>query len=273
MIKTLINGKKQSKLNINDRAIQYGDGLFETIAIIYGEPVLWDLHLSRLKISAKKLQIPFPSALLLYQEFKALNAPFNKKMVLKIILSRGEGGRGYRKPEKTNPVRILSLMPWPNYPIEWEKEGVCCELSPIKLGLNPFFAGMKHLNRLEQVMARSEWQDPQIAEKIVCDIQDNIIEGTQTNLFIYHNNKLKTPLLSHCGVEGVMKTFVLQTATQLHIPWSEEKISFDDVVQAKGLFLTNSLIGIWVVKQFQNKSFNTSFLPSSLLSQVNSLFL
>jgi 4-amino-4-deoxychorismate lyase len=272
MIKTLVNGKKQNSLNLNNRAIQYGDGLFETIAIIKGKPVLWDLHLARLQKSAEKLHIPAPSATLLYQEFQSLNAPIDKKKVLKIILSRGEGGRGYRMPPNPQPTRILSLMPYPDYPSVWKTEGIHCELSPIQLGLNPFFAGIKHLNRLEQVMARSEWNTPHIAEKVLCDIQGQVIEGTQTNLFIYTHNQLKTPLLSHCGVEGVMKAFILATATQLNIPYREEKISLADLTQAQGMFFSNSLIGVWAVKQFQQTQYQLSLLPIPLLSKIQDLF-
>ena len=271
-MKTLINGEFSQFIDVNDRAVQYGDGLFETIAIIKGQPLLWDLHLKRLAKGAQKLNIPFPEENKFLEDFQQLNPPTNKNSVVKIILTRGQGGRGYRSPENSISTRILSLSPYPDYPQIWQKEGVHCELSPIRLGLNPFFAGIKHLNRLEQVMARSQWQDPAIAEKILCDLGGRVIEGTQSNLFIYNNGKLSTPLLNNCGIEGVMKEFIIQKAQDMGVPCQQRLISLADLATAEGLFLTNSLIGIWAVKQFQQTTYQIEQLPQQLIHHIRHLF-
>ena len=269
----LINGENKQQLDVLDRATQYGDGLFETIALINGKFLLWNLHIQRLKKSAYRLGLPLPKIDLLFNEAEQLKNQTNqKKAVLKIIISRGQGGRGYAVPNPPNVTRILSLHPYPNYPQEWRTKGIQAEISPIQLGLNPLLAGMKHLNRLEQVLARSDWHNPHIAEKVMLDINQNVIEGTQSNLFIITNQQLYTPLLNNSGVEGVMKQYVVQQMTELGIHCTEKNLKINDLIHADGLFFTNSVMGYWVVKQFENKHYLATPLLDDLFRTIDPLF-
>ena len=195
----LINGHISERLSAQDRGLQYGDGVFETIAVRQKELLCWEPHYRRLKTGCDFLGIDCPSSSLLINE--AAQLEYNSELaVLKIIITRGQGGRGYRPPvPKTPATRILGLYPWPDYPEENYIQGVKTKICQTRLGHNPQLAGIKHLNRLEQVLARSEWDQPEIAEGLMLDIDDNVIEGTMSNLFIIKDQKLMTPDLSQCG--------------------------------------------------------------------------
>jgi 4-amino-4-deoxychorismate lyase len=153
---------------------------------------------------------------------------------------------------------------WPDYPEDNWRKGVRIRMCATTLGLNPALAGLKHCNRLEQVLARGEWKSSEIAEGLMMDINDNVIEGTMSNIFIVKDTKLKTPALDMCGVEGVMRSVLLDTAKDQIIPVSVDKVSVEDVVDADELFLTNSLIGIWPVRQFEDKTYEVGPITRQL---------
>lgn len=244
----LVNGVECNSISVIDRGLQYGDGLFETIAVYEGQPILWEQHIERLMHACRRLDIPVPDPSLLLKEALHLAAG-NKKAVLKIIYTRGSGGRGYRKPETQQPARILSISPWPDYPGQPDDNGVVLRVCETRLGNNPALAGLKHLNRLEQVLARSEWSDPAIYEGMMLDFHGHLIEGTMTNVFFVRNGVLCTPLLKSCGVAGVMRERVLQQAEKLRLATLIDEFTPADLLQADEVFLTNSLIGIWPVRQ------------------------
>ena len=179
----LINGVYSHQVDQTDRGFQYGDGLFETIAIVNGQAVFLERHLERLQKDCHRLKIPYPGNELLSSEVEKLSRNVGKS-VLKIILTRGVGGRGYRQPEPINTTRVISLHPYPDYPESYKNQGIHAQFCVTRLGLSPALAGIKHLNRLEQVLARSEWSDPATQEGIMLDFNDHVIEGTITNLFM-----------------------------------------------------------------------------------------
>ena len=180
----LVNGECREHIEISDRGFQYGDGLFETIKVINGQPVFLDRHIERLDTGCRRLYIPFPGAELLTLEAQKL-CQYSNKAVLKLILTRGSGGRGYRQPEVIQTTRVLSLHPFPDYPDSYNEQGITARFCNTCLGLNPALAGIKHLNRLEQILARAEWADSDIQEGIMMDMDEHVIEGTMTNLFLY----------------------------------------------------------------------------------------
>lgn len=251
----LINGQDCESLSANDRGLHYGDGLFETLAVHNGIPLCWDKHYQRLARGCNQLQINCPQAELLLAEIKQLvhNEPL---LVLKIIITRGEGGRGYRLPGPGNPVtRILGTFPWPAHPEKNYTEGVALKICKTRLGENPVLAGIKHLNRLEQVLARSEWDNPDIAEGIMLDADDNIIEGTMSNIFIINDNDLATPDLSYCGIAGVVRECILGLAPDIGFKNSIKKIPESDLYSAGEIFLCNSVIGLWPVNDINGHKF------------------
>jgi len=200
----------------------------------------------RLRAGCARLGIqPFKSTLLEAEAESIINGL--DKGVLKLIVTRGSGGRGYRVPETSGCTRIMQLHPWPEYPTTCVEEGVKTRLCDIRLGHNPALAGIKHLNRLEQVLARQEWDDADIREGLLMDTGSNLIEGTMSNLFMVSNGVLMTPDLSRCGVAGIMRTIVLELAEQLGLDARITHIGQEVLIGADEVFLTNSLIGIWPV--------------------------
>ena len=178
----LVNGEQLDTVAIMDRGFQYGDGLFETIEVRANQPIFLEQHLKRLNTDSQRLYLPKIDLTLLRTEIKMLCQNIGNA-VLKIIITRGSGGRGYRQPDVIQPTRILSLHPFPDYPKSHYSNGIVARICQTQLGLNPTLAGMKHLNRLEQVLARAEWNDAAIHEGIMLDFNEHVIEGTMTNLF------------------------------------------------------------------------------------------
>jgi 4-amino-4-deoxychorismate lyase len=263
----LINGQPSHLISALDRGLQYGDGLFETLAVINGKPALLDRHLERLVAGCQALGMVQPDINQLREESRA-EAAQTSRAVLKIILTRGEGGRGYNPASTMTPTRIIHTTPWPDYPDDHARVGVAVRLCDTRLGWNARLAGLKHLNRLEQVLARAEWSDPGINEGVVLDGADNVIEGTMSNLFLVKSGQLITPLLDQCGVKGIMRQVVIETARTLAIKAEEQQVRVDDLKAADGLFLTNSLIGIWPVRVFDGVEYPVNLIDQTLLRTV-----
>jgi 4-amino-4-deoxychorismate lyase len=243
---TLVNGEPGELIPVSDRGLLYGDGIFETIAVREGCPQHWQRHMSRLQAGCTRLGIqPFESAQLAAEADSIIKGADTG--VLKLIVTRGSGGRGYRVAETTVSTRIMQLHPWPEYPAVCAEQGVRTRLCETRLGHNPVLAGIKHLNRLEQVLARQEWIDDDIREGLLMDADGNLVEGTMSNLFIVSDGVLMTPDLSRCGVAGIMRTIVLELAEQQGLATRIRQISQQALAQADEVFLSNSLIGIWPV--------------------------
>lgn len=264
----LLNGERKQYIEISDRGFQYGDGLFETIEIQNGIPLFFEQHIERLYKGCQRLLITEPNKEILINEAYQLskNSP---RAVLKIIITRGSGGRGYRQPDKQFPSRLLSLHPFPEYPESFSQQGIVTRFCHYRLGLTPSLAGIKHMNRLEQVLARAEWDSPDIQEGLVMDINDSVIEGTMSNLFLVKDNQLYTPLIDQCGVEGIVRNILIATARENKIHVVEMKLSKDNVVSADEIFMTNSVIGIWPVKQVDQQIFKVG----SMTKRLQCLFL
>lgn len=259
----LINGEFQQQINVQDRGFQYGDGLFETLEIINGKAVFLDRHLKRLALGCQKLNIPYPGQALIEQDIFKLNQS-NSKSVLKIIVTRGQGGRGYRPPDPAKPTRILSLHPYPSYPDAYYLQGITARFCDVRLGLNPVLAGIKHMNRLEQILARAEWQDDSIHEGIMLDMNDNVIEGTFSNLFYIKNSRFFTAPLNHSGIAGITRQIILELLASNGISMGENFFSKQDLLEADEMFFCNSIIGIWPVKQLADRVFEISPLTRSI---------
>lgn len=244
----LINGQSEDRINVLDRGVQYGDGVFETIAFRQGEAEFLTAHLQRLQLGCQRLKIDFPEThlALLTAEFEQLCAAQHQDAVIKIIVTRGQGGRGYRYAPEMQATRILSVHPMPDYPAQ-HQQGINVRLCQHRLPQNPVLAGIKHLNRLDQILARNEWQDESISEGLMCDQQALFIEGTMSNLFIVKDTQLYTPSLEHAGIAGIMRLIVMQLAQQLNLNVSETTITGAGLQQADEVFLCNSLVGIWPV--------------------------
>lgn len=249
MTRALINGVERDCLSLDDRGLRYGDGLFETVAIRGGRLQYWEKHWARLRRGAERLALSVPPEL--EREARWL-CDGEQEGVLRMTLTRGTGGTGYARDESMAPTRVVQFWPPRARPAEWARTGVRTRLCRTRLSPSPLLAGIKHLNRLEQVMARAEWDD-EFAEGLMSDDRNELIEGTMTNVFLVRLGKLATPDLARCGVEGVMREVVLETARRMRVPTVVTRLTMNDLSMADEVFLTNSLVGIWPVREIDRR--------------------
>jgi 4-amino-4-deoxychorismate lyase len=259
----LINGERRHCVDVTDRGFQYGDGVFETIEVCQGKPLFWQRHLERLLKGCQILRIPPPDLSLLQVEASKLIAD-TERAVLKLMITRGSGGRGYRQPDPILPTRVLSLHPFPQYPERFQIDGIVARFCEQRLAINPGLAGIKHLNRLEQVLARAEWQGEDIQEGLMLDYDGQVIEGTMSNVFLIKQDVLYTPVLNNAGISGIVRQIVMELASLNAIPCLEDSLDRSALMAADGLFVCNSVIGIWPVKQLDARSFCAHRLTHSL---------
>lgn len=240
---TLVDGQLTDMLPCHDRGLAYGDGLFETLALLDGEPRHFSRHLKRLAEGASRLGIPAPEMSRWEEDLARLlmaGAP-PPRAVLKLILTRGSGGRGYLPPETPIPRRILQILPWPLPSPDEERLGIVCNT---RLGINPSLAGLKHLNRLEQVLAAREVAAAGAWEGLMCDIGGQLVEGTRSNVFVVTQGRLETPRLDGAGVNGVMRAVLCERAPAWGMPIVELHFPLERLDAAEEIFFTNSLRGI-----------------------------
>lgn len=244
-----VDGQPAELLSVKDRGLAYGDGLFETIAVTAGQASLLDRHLARLAEGCARLHMPLDMALL-----RAELLAFSRQLgdgVAKLIVTRGDGLRGYAPPLPAQPRRILQGGAKPSYPLLNAEQGVRLFPCATRLAEQPILAGLKHLNRLEQVMARGEWQDAEHAEGLMLDATGRVVEAVYSNLFIAKGGVLVTADLSRCGVAGVMRAELLAQAQALGIECQVRDLSYAELLAADEVFLCNSLYGIWPVRALQ----------------------
>lgn len=247
-----LDGQPAEHIPLSSRGLAYGDGLFETIGVKHGRPRFLARHLERLAEGARRLHIAADIELI-REELLAF-AQVLEYGVCKLLLVRGEGARGYAADATVPPRRILQGSTMPAYPAEHAELGVHIFPCVTRLAEQPLLAGLKHLNRLEQVLARAEWQDRQHAEGLLLDQSGRVIEGVFSNVFIVTEGLLRTADLSRCGVVGVMRAELLEQARQLGLQVSIEDLLLDDVQNADEMFFCNSLYGVWPVRSFGTRS-------------------
>jgi 4-amino-4-deoxychorismate lyase len=236
-----INGVAGRCVDYRDRGLQYGDGLFETMRVRRGRVRLLEFHLERLFEGCRRMSIDAPGQASLRRELERRASP-HADAVLKLILTRGPGARGYRPSGRERCTRVLSLsaVPRPAASESAQRLRICS--TPV--GSNPALAGLKTLNRLESVLARSEWSDGRIWEGLMRDADGNLICGTMSNLFVRRGSVLMTPDLGRCGVAGVMRRWVLEHAASTGLRPREGRVAVGHLENAAEVFMTNAVAGI-----------------------------
>ncbi|MBI5918352.1 MAG: aminodeoxychorismate lyase [Nitrosomonadales bacterium] len=243
----LVNGIQTDSISIEDRGLLYGDGVFRTMCFSGGRLRHWQRHLGKLASDCAALGIPFPSIHQLEDELAQLLRG-HAEGVVKLIITRGVGLRGYAPALSSHPGRIFSIAPMPHYAKPYGVDGIHLAVCKLRLARQPALAGIKHLNRLENVLAAAELQGMNAAEGLLLDEQGEVIEGTRSNLFMVLNGELHTPDLSRCGVAGVQRERVLDWAAANAIRVNIRAITLSELTQADELFMTNSVIGLWPVR-------------------------
>ncbi|MCF8580516.1 aminodeoxychorismate lyase [Enterobacter ludwigii] len=243
----LINGLEQDSLPASDRATQFGDGCFTTARIRHGDVCLLAEHIRRLQGACEKLLIPFKDWDTLADEM-AQRAKVHSSGVLKVIISRGSGGRGYSGANCQHPVRILSVSAYPSHYERWRQDGITLELSPIRLGRNPALAGIKHLNRLEQVLIRAHLEQSDADEALVLDSEGFITECCAANLFWRQGSDVFTPKLDQAGVNGIMRQFCLQQLAHSGFRVVEVNATENALITAEEVVVCNALMPVVPVR-------------------------
>lgn len=225
----------------DDRGLAYGDGLFETVLVRDGQALLWGEHLARLERGCKALGLSPPPR----ESLDELPARCGEGLaVLKLILTRGSGGRGYATsagaPSASSPRLRWNAQPFAAASERWL--GVHVRHCHLRLGIQPRLAGIKHLNRLENVLARNEWQDADVAEGLLCDSEGRLVEATAMNLVWWRHGRWETPALAHCGVAGTLRQALLDARVLVEVEAGPEVLA-----DVEALCLINSVQGVWPV--------------------------
>lgn len=264
-----VDGQPASQLPLTDRGLAYGDGLFETLRVSGGRIPLLTLHLQRLAAGAQRLAIGLDLARV-EEELRTFAALLGQG-VAKLIVTRGDGLRGYAPPAESRSRRILQASALPQWPSQHAEQGVRLFACQTRLAEQPLLAGLKHLNRLEQVLARAEWQDPAFAEGLLCDTSGRIIEGVFSNLLLVRDGVLLLPDLQRCGVAGVMRAALLQAADEQGIAWRIADLSVEDLLRADEVLLCNSLYGVWPVQGYLQRDWPVGPLTRKLQAIAHTL--
>jgi len=235
----LVNGVPTAAVNALDRGLAYGDGLFRTVRIDGGRPLFWERHIAHLDEGCRRLGIAAADPAALASEAASLFGDGGDG-VLKIVVTRGVGGRGYRPPEAPAPTRMLARFPMPPAPAGC---GVRVRLCATRMAIQPATAGIKTLNRLDQVLARAEWSDAGIFEGLMRDSEGFVVGGTMSNLFLVHGHRLLTPIVDRAGIAGTMRAAAIDAARTSGIDVVEARLAPSALVQADEAFVTNSIIG------------------------------
>jgi 4-amino-4-deoxychorismate lyase len=262
MDRWLINGVASDSLPVADRGLSYGDGLFETIAIRAGQCRFLDAHLDRLAEGCDRLGIPVPDRQQISAELDRL-ATGTEHASAKIIITRGVGPRGYRSPTPCQPTRIVGQQT--TSPVPGAARGVRVRYCETPISRNPALAGIKTLNRLEQVLARSEWNDNNIAEGLMLNDRGEVVCGTMSNLFYTHAGILFTPELRESGVDGIMRKMTMQVAQSSGVELRQLAVTKEDLKNADDIFLSNALIGVWPVIELDGTAYQRSDVTKQIM--------
>lgn len=254
MITSIVNGVETDKISVKDRSLNYGDGVFETIAVHNNKLHLWKSHYARLQKGCESLGIKTPAESDLLSDITKLDVTKDNS-VLKIIVSRGEGGRGYLANESIEPTVIISSNTWPDFVNDYQQQGIQTCLCKHRLIINPALAGIKHLNRLDQVIARNEWHNDQIKEGLMLDQNDCLVEGTCTNLFMKVDNQWVTSPATQCAVAGIVRDEVINTLNKNNLSLVERNLSVSELNSVKEMFVCNSVWGIVPVLSCEDYQF------------------
>ncbi|HKR75629.1 MAG TPA: aminodeoxychorismate lyase [Rhodanobacter sp.] len=246
----LVDGQPQDAVSALDRGLLYGDGLFETIRFVGDTAPLWPRHMQRLARGCERLRLPMPDPAQLWHEAQTARSDM-AQAVLRITFTRGVGVRGYVMSSAPQATRIVAAFPMPALDAALYRDGVRLHLCETRLAEQPRLAGIKHLNRLEQVLARAEWSDSAIAEGLLCDVRGNAMSATAANLFAVIDGVPVTPALERCGVAGVLRAELLQVLPRVEV----RDLPLHECLGAGELFLSSSVRGILPVQAVGTKMF------------------
>lgn len=263
-----VGGKSIDSVEVDDRGFQYGDGLFETIAIRDGSPRFWNSHFERLCVGCDRLAISQPHDATLQEELMTAIANSGVNVAhatAKIIVTAGSGPRGYQRQAVPQVVTRIGIFRSAPLAPDAYHHGVATRLCQTRLAIQPQLAGIKSLHRLEQVLARAEWNDTAIMEGLMLDTEGRLICGTMSNVFICTEKSFATPAITRCGISGVMRRHVIAMLKHDGIDCDVRDIHRDEIYAADKLFLANSQFGILPVRRLEDVRFTVDSMSKKLL--------
>lgn len=274
LINTRVDSKNHESsdfgINFNDRALQYGDGVFETIRICKGGIPMWKYHQQRLINAQNILGLPIDDFLSQWNDFVVTNFVNIDNACAKLVISRGEGPRGYQIPKQAHLNWWLKVT---DLPVKSDRDGFRLTLCRHALSRQPALAGIKHLNRLDQVMARSEWNEKDnFDEGIMFNIDGDVIEGTMSNIFWLKDGRFFTPDLSQEGIDGCVRRWVINQQGNKYSVTTKKNVKLDQLLTADGVFLTNSLMGIKKVAEIDGQTIAQNTMIDTLEKAFNQQF-
>ena len=257
----LVNGEPSASVPALDRGFAFGDGVFRTLLVRRGRALNWDRHFLRLAHDCQALALPIPREDVLLSEVARVGPD---DATVKVIVSRGVSGRGYATPADIATTRVVAGFPPPDYPSELARDGVTVRRCALTLSEQPRLAGVKTLNRLENVLARAEWLDPAIREGLLCDAAGRLVEGTMSNVFLVREGAIITPALTRCGIAGAQRERLRDLARAAGIAFTVRDVEYRELADADEAFLANSLIGIWPIARNEARTWTPGALTRRL---------
>ncbi len=252
----MINGVVTDNITARDRGLQFGDGCFTTARVRQGGIIWQKQHLERLQTTCQRLKITGVDWPKLSAEMQQL-AALQQEGALKVIITRGTGRRGYSSGKDDLPNRILSCSGYPAHYDEWRKKGVHLRQASISLAITPLLAGLKHLNRLEQVLIRAELDAHGAEEALVLDTDGRVVECCAANLFWRKGTKLFTPDLSYCGVEGVARNQLLMWAEKRGYSIAIVREFPEILAEADEVLICNALMPVLPVRRIEESVYHS----------------
>jgi 4-amino-4-deoxychorismate lyase len=259
----LVNGIQQNHIDIESRGLAYGDGIFTTAKISHGKVEYLNQHIERLTVGCEKLGISAPSANELTSQLISIAKNYTLA-VLKVIISARSGGRGYARALNNPHDVIIMIHDFPTHYEAHARTGITLGLSNQQIGINPMLGGLKHLNRLEQVLLRQELLVSDVDDLLVTNINNEVIEATSANVFFFLNEQLYTPDVSQSGVNGIMRQAILKCYPNTII----KVVSLDDIRQAQAIFACNCVMGVIPIANFNKKALSLE-LPLEIALRIH----
>lgn len=244
---TWLDGAPAAALPLPDRGLEFGDGLFETLLLRQGEPLYPDFHWQRLQLGLQVLGFPDCLTLARKQLQTAARDVHSRGWpwtALRLTVSRGAGPRGYAPPQDTTP-RIILCATQLDRDCGHMGSSVALCVATVRWSVQPLLAGIKHLNRLEQVLAAAECHSTLAEEAVMLDQQGHLASVTAGNLFLLRNGELITPALRDCGIEGTRRRLLIERwAPAIGLSVKESTLTLEDLDLADEVFYSNSLLGV-----------------------------
>ena len=264
----LVNGQSSDTVSVQDRGMTLGDGFFTTVQLRHGRPLLWPLHAQRLRDSAARLKMSVPDVEAIHERLLQMAGHSPLEACGKVIVTRGQGARGYGIEGCGQPTEILSVHGYPAHYRHWQHDGISLGVCQGRLGRSPLLAGIKSLNRLEQVLLKAELETRGLLEAVVLDETSHVIECVTANLFWCRDSVVYTPMLDHSGVTGVMRAWVLTQLNQLGLVCHEVSAPLRDLLCADAVFITNALMEVVPVRGIED----VIYTNHSLARRLQTLF-